>query len=271
MVKRKYHFTKATHARRLKEGRGQGDGAEYQPYIRVQDLSSRGQSNRDFGQTAQRQHDLLSKLEHRVFLIFDQSDLYDIKEQYPHPLEISIEIARQCGIRHPTHRRTKELTPITTDFLLKTPLPIGSKYVARSVKYRKDFTKPRVIEKLELERRCCERLTNDWGIITERDIDPELVRNLLWAYKFHDIDTLYPLTQDEVRRASEVLANTIVAKDIPLCDAALLSDQFLGFRNGTCLRLVRHLIASRQWRVNWSSPIVPTERLTLLSVALSTN
>jgi hypothetical protein len=271
MARRKNRFTKAAHERRLKEGRGQGDGVNYRPYIYVQDFSSLGQSNRDFGSTTGRQHDLFSKWEHRVYVVFDQSGLYDIKEQFPHPLEISIEIARQCGIRHPTDRWTKEPTPITTDLLLKIPLPIGSKYVARSVKYCKYLSRPRVIEKLELDRRCCERLTKDWGIITERDIDPEFVRNLLWAYKFRNINTLYPLTQDEVWRASEALTSTVLAKDIPLCEAALLSDQFLGFHNGTCLRLARHLIASRQWRVNLSSPIVPTERLTLLSVALSTN
>lgn len=272
MARRKYRFSKATHARRLKEGRGQGDGANYRPYIYVQDLSSRGQSNRDFGSTAGRQHDLLSKVEHRVFLVFDESGLHDIKEQLPHPLEFSIEIARQCGLRHPTHPQSKEPVPVTTDFLLKIPLPVGSKYVARSVKRFVDLAKPGIIEKLELDRRCCQRLTSDWGIITERDINYILVRNLLWAYKFRHINTLYPLSQKEVRATSEVLTNALLAKDIPLCDTALFCDKLLGLPNGTCLRLARHLIASRQWIVDLSSvAILPTERLKLRYVALSTD
>jgi hypothetical protein len=272
MARRKYGFSKATHAKRLKEGRGQGDGANYRPYIYVQDLSSCGQSNRDFGSTAGRQHDLLSKVEHRVFLVFDESGLYDIKEQLPHPLELSIAIARQCGLRHPTHPQSKELVPVTTDFLLKIPLPVGSKYVARSVKPLKYLARPRIIEKLELDRRCCQRFTNDWGIITERDINYILVHNLLWAYKFRHIKTLYPLSQKEVRANSEVLTNALLAKDAPLCDTALFCDHLLGLPNGTCLRLARHLIASRQWIVDLSSvTIVSTERLTLRYVALSTD
>jgi TnsA endonuclease N terminal/TnsA endonuclease C terminal len=272
MPRRKYRFTKATHTRRLKEGRGQGDGALYRPYIYVQDFSSRGQSNRDFGSTAGRQHDLLSKVEHRVFLVFEESDLYDIKEQFPHPLELSIAIARQCGLRHPAHPQSKELVPVTTDFLLKIPLPVGSKYVARSVKRFVDLAKPGIIEKLELDRRCCQRLTSDWGIITERDINYILVQNLLLTYKFRDVNALYPLSQKEVRATSEILTNVLLAKDIPLCDTAFFCDQLLGLPNGTCLRLARHLIASRQWIVDLSSVlIVPTERLTLRYVALSTD
>lgn len=269
MYKRKRCFTKATHERRLKEGRGQGDGPHYRPYICVQDFSSRGQSNRDFGLTTERQHDLLSKLEHRVYLVFDHSELYDIKEQYPLPLDVTVEIARQCGIRHPADRRTKEPIPITTDFLLTIPLPVGSKRVARSIKYAGDLKKRRVIEKLELERRGWQRFKTNWGLITERDVDPILVRNFLWLYKFRHIDSLYPLSHDDVRAISTVLTDSVLTKDSPLCDVALLCDRLLGLDQGTCLRLARHLISSRQWRVDMFSLITATERLILLDVALT--
>ncbi len=262
-------FTKATHQKRLKEGRGQGDGAHYLPYIYVQDFSSRGQSNRDFGLTTGRQHDLFSKLEHRVYLIFDNSGLQDIKEQYPLPLEITLEIAKQTGIRHPTDRWTKEPIPLTTDLLLTIPLPIGSKRIARSVKYTKDFASIRAIEKLELERRTWRYLNTNWGIITERDIDPVLISNLLWSYKCRHIDSLYPLSPTDVRQGAKILTQAVLAADSPLCDVALHCDQLLSFRQGTCLRLARHLIASRQWRVDMTSPIVTTKRLTVLRAALS--
>jgi hypothetical protein len=272
MPRRKRPFTKATHEKRLKEGRGQGDRAEYQPYIRVQDFSSIGQSNRDYGQTAWRQHDLFSKLEHRVSLIYDKRRLLDIKEQYPLPLEVTLEIARQCGIRHPADRWTKEPIPITTDLLLTVPLQIGSKRVARAVKPTKYLRKWRTIEKLELERRCWQHLNSGWGIITERDVNLNLVRNILWSYKFHRIGSLYPLSPDDVGMAAKMLTNTVLTKESPLCDSALYCDQLLGFRNGTCLSIVRHLIASRQWLVDMSSsPIMATNRLEIINVALAPN
>jgi len=269
MAKRSRRYTKATHNRRLKEGRGQGDGAYYKPFIYVQDFSSKGQSNRDFGLTANRQHDLFSKLEHRIYLLFDNSELIDIKEQYPLPLEATLEIGQQCGIRHPADRCTKEPIPLTTDLLLTVPLRIGSRRVARSIKYARDLRGRRVIEKLELERRFWKRSNTDWAIITERDVNPILVRNFLWVYKFRHVKSLYPLSPDGVGTICKVLTDAVLANTSPLCDAALLCDQLFELKKGTCLRLARYLIASRQWRVDMSVLIVPTERLTLLDVALT--
>lgn len=262
-------FTQGTHERRLKEGRGQGDGANYQPYIRVQDFSSRGQSNRDYSLTTSRQHDLFSKLEHRAYLIYECSSLLDIKEQKHLPLELTLEIARQCGIRHPADRWTKVPIPLTTDLVLTIPLPIGSKLAARSIKYIKYLWKPRDIEKLELERRIYQYLKIDWGIITERDVPQGLVKNLLRTYKFRAISSLYPLHLEEIRIISKALTERVISQNAPLCELALFCDRFFDLRNGTCLNIARHLIATGQWCVDLRSPITPTERLNLLHVALS--
>ena len=242
--------------------------ADYLPYIRVQDLSSIGQSNRDFGETTGRQHDFLTKLEHRVFLLFDHSGLLDIKEQYPLSLELTLEIARQCGIKHPADPRTKEPKPLITNLLLTIPLPIGSKRAARAIHYSTNLGRRR-IEILELERRSWRSLDTDWGLITERDINPNIIRGLLWTYKFRQIDSLYPLSPNDITSASQVLTKAVLAGNSPLCETALRCDQLLGFSNGSCLRLARHLIASRQWRVDMSVPLVTTVRLRLLDTSVS--
>jgi hypothetical protein len=269
MPRRKRCFNQNTHEKRLKEGRGQGDGANYQPYIRVQDISSLGQSNRDFGLTTNRQHDYLSKLEHRSHLIYDISKLLDIKEQKDIPLELSLEIARKCGIRHPADRRTKVPIPLTIDLVLTIPRPVGSVTIARSVKYTRDLWKPRVIEKLELERRSCKQLYADWGIITEIDFNWGLVKNILWSYKFREVRSLYPLRPDGVRIISKTLTAKVLAQDDPLCEAALLCDRDFELRRGTSLSIARHLVASGQWVVDMRTLIVPTERLDILHLALS--
>jgi hypothetical protein len=70
--------------KKIREGRGQGTGARYKPWITVQNLSSRGQSNREFGYKAGRQHDLLSQLELHFFWILEWSlNVIDIIEQFP--------------------------------------------------------------------------------------------------------------------------------------------------------------------------------------------
>lgn len=134
MGRRKREISEATIDKLIKEGRGQGEGQEYQPFLKVQDFSSSGQANRDFGHTTQRQHDLFSKIKHRCHVIFDYTGLHDIQEQKLIPLEKSIEIAKQCGIKHPIDVKTKRLKPLTTDFRLSIPRPIGSEIVALAVK-----------------------------------------------------------------------------------------------------------------------------------------
>jgi hypothetical protein len=269
MPRRKRGFNHNTHKKRLKEGRGQGDGAYYQPYIRVQDLSSLGQCNRDLGLTTNRQHDLFSKLEHRSYLIYDVSKLLDIKEQKDIPLDLTLEIARECGIRHPATPITKIPIPLTIDLVLTIPRPVGSVTIARSIKYVVDLSKPRAIEKLELQRRSCRQLYADWGIITENDFDWALVKNILWSYKFREVRSLYPLRPDKVSIISRTLTTKVLARDVPLCEAALLCDRDFDLRRGTSLSIARHLIASGQWVVDMRTLIVTTERLDIRRVALS--
>lgn len=57
--------------KRLKEGRGQGRGPDYKPFIYTRDVSSLGRSHRLFGSKCQRMHHLLSDLELAVFLSLD--------------------------------------------------------------------------------------------------------------------------------------------------------------------------------------------------------
>ncbi|PYS46386.1 MAG: hypothetical protein DMF68_19400, partial [Acidobacteria bacterium] len=105
--------------KRLKEGRGQGTGLDYKPWIRVQDLpATQGQRNRDFGMTVGRQYELLSKLERDYFLTVDfplsspnkpekDKRKNDIREQFPLlPIDLTIAIAEQCGIKHPVDPKT---------------------------------------------------------------------------------------------------------------------------------------------------------------------
>ena len=56
-------LTQAQIDRRLKDGRGQGQGADYKPFIYTRDVSSQGRSHRLPGSKTRRLHHLLSDLE----------------------------------------------------------------------------------------------------------------------------------------------------------------------------------------------------------------
>ena len=61
MAKRRYELTEKRIAKLQKEGRGEGFGADYQPWIRIHDFSSDGRVHRRFSQKVQRIVQLLSK------------------------------------------------------------------------------------------------------------------------------------------------------------------------------------------------------------------
>lgn len=97
----------------IKEGRGSGVGSEYKPWLKIQDVASKGRSTRLKGIKTNRQHEFLSDLERNYFYLTEYSDVVvDIREQFPLlPLEETIVIADELGIKHPTDPKTGE--PIT--------------------------------------------------------------------------------------------------------------------------------------------------------------
>ncbi|MED4588343.1 TniQ family protein [Priestia flexa] len=95
----------------IKEGRGSGIGADYKPWLNIQDVSSVGRSTRLKGIKTGRQHEFLSDLERNYFYLTEYSDfVIDIREQFPlFPLEDTIVIADELGIKHPTDPYPDEL------------------------------------------------------------------------------------------------------------------------------------------------------------------
>ena len=69
MARAKSYFSEVQIARRIKEGRGQGQGKNYMPWLTVQDVPSSGRSHRVYSHKTDRVHHLLSDLELAVFLI----------------------------------------------------------------------------------------------------------------------------------------------------------------------------------------------------------
>lgn len=58
----------------IKEGRGQGIGFEYKPWINIQDVPSLGRSTRLKGIKTGREHQFLSDMERNYFYILEYSE-----------------------------------------------------------------------------------------------------------------------------------------------------------------------------------------------------
>ena len=144
----------------IKEGRGQGIGEKYLPWIKIQDMASKGRSTRLKGIKTNRQHKFLSDLERDYFYYLEFcDDVIDIiREQYPLlPLEETLDIAEQLGIKHPLQPYSDEGFIMSTDFLITKRENGTFINLARTVKYKDNLMDKRISEKFEIERIFWER------------------------------------------------------------------------------------------------------------------
>lgn len=261
MAKRRRETTEKSIEQRLKEGRGQGTGAEYQPWLRIQDVPSQGLVHRIKGWKTGRVHHLLSKLELAYFLILEWSPhVVDIREQYPLlPLAETVALAETCGVRHPSDPVSQVPVVMTTDFLVTLAGKQGPVEQARSIKPVAALAKQRTREKLEIERRYWSLRRVDWGIVTEREIPRTLANNLELLRSYWDLSGRLALEERQLKAVEVILATYLMKPDLPLREAAARCDQRLELEAGTSLTAAYHLLATRQWQTDLNHPLDPAQ------------
>jgi hypothetical protein len=245
--------------KRISEGCGQGAGGDYKPAIQVRDFSSKGLSTQGNGWKTGRTHHFLSNLEFSYFYALEWSPIVsDIREQYPLPIEETLEIAKQCNISHPINSDTQKSNAMTTDFVVTIRQNIGIVNQARTLKYCEELQKPRVLEKLEIERRYWELRNISWGIVTEREIPDVLVENVKWLHKTFHASDLSPLSERDIYQITALLTKGVIQEKASLKDIAAECDERLGLEIGDSLSVARHLIANRKWLIDMNQPL-PTQ------------
>lgn len=253
MPKRKRKADAATIEHRINEGRGQGKGADYKPWLVIQDIPSRGLVSRVKGKKTGRIHHLFSSHEQNYFYVLDLSpSVADIREQYPLlPLEETQAIAQKLGVRHPTDPKTRSAVVMTTDFLVTNT---HNQEWARTLKYAKELEKQRTLEKLEIERLYWQARETDWGIVTEQEIPDVLVANARLLHDYHDIaDRQIP--QAEIDRIISALQELLLLDTLPFEKVVSRCDEQLGLEVGTSLVVAYHAIATHRWTPDLTQPL----------------
>ena len=185
MAKHTRKWDATVYRRYIREGRGQGNGAYYKPWITIQDFASRGMVSRVKGRTTGRIHHLMSNYETSLFYLLDWSDeVTDICEQYPLlDLPKAIEISEKAQIHYPYDPVSGFPYVMTSDFCITTPNGIET----IAVKPSSEIVKPRVQEKLEVERRYWANQEIKWRVVTEREINQTKARNIEWLAQANDL------------------------------------------------------------------------------------
>lgn len=249
MAKRKLELTEKKIQQMEKEGRGQGEGSHYKPWITIQDFPSSGLVTRGVGWKTKRIHQFLSKLERNYFYALEWNQaVVDIREQYPLIREDTMAIALDKGIKHPCDPKTDVPIVMTTDFLITVSNSKGTHYYARTIKPAKELEKARVIEKFEIERAYWESRGISWGIVTEKEIPQSLIENVEWLHSsYFNIQELPPSAMNIYKQH---MMHCIELKKKTIIDIVTEFDRTYQLEDGTGLDIFKHLIARQEIKVN---------------------
>lgn len=234
----------------IKEERGKGRGKDYQPWLTVRDLSSRGRSHRVLGHLTGRTHHFFSDTELAAFLLLEWNpDVTDIREQFPLRIEDTLSLADQANIRHPEAGGYHQI--MSSDFVVDLSTSTGPQRMAIQVKVSSDLTDQRTVEKLEIERRYWKRKGIPWYLITEKQMPPAIMANLDLLYSARVQSESLEVLFESLPIYLDVLAENPNAR---LPEVGMLVDQSYSLESGTSLARFRALAALRALTFDISIP-----------------
>jgi hypothetical protein len=251
-------WSEEKYKRFLKEGRGHGEGKDYKPWLTVQDFPSKGRCSRIFGWKTGRIHHLFTDSETRYFYLLEWEDaVIDIREHFP-LLDYIEWVQERDDLRFDMFTDKKSGTPyiISTSFLITLKAQGGKTgYMARSLKAASELEKRISLERLEIERRYWEAMGIDWGIVTNKDISAVKAKNIEWVHSARYGYADAGLTESDLAELEEAFLQRFSQSFESIRKTALGFDRDYSLDPGTGMLLFRHLIATKQMKVNMDEPI----------------
>lgn len=200
----------------------------YQPWKTVRQSNTYGQGQEIYSYLTNRTHHLYSRGERSPFFALEHhSAITEIYEQFPLPINETLEIANELNILHPGAYKERDdhggIIPaktMTSDFVVKLTRADGTeKLKVFSFKYSSALDPERSIrqarrtqEKLDLERIYWERQKVSWVLVTEQSFNPNFIYNLEYlreCYEFSDeLDVSGDFYNLVTRRLREVFIGT---------------------------------------------------------------
>lgn len=264
------NWDEATIARMRLEGRGEGEGRDYKPWIGVHDISSRGRIRRVAGIKTGREHHLFSDVEWGLFLLLERArNVVDIREQYPLERDLTLEIAAMLGIRHPCYPGTKVPTVMTVDILATQERDGNRSLVAYNAKRTEEAEDVRSLEKLEIERYYFQGMEVPHHLVFSSQLPQNTLRNLEWIRgalpKPGELEPYPDFLEENARRMAADLANRKSSGS--LAEYCSSFDIRYGLPDGAGMRLARLLMQERILMADLENPDLPSAPLSAFFVA----
>lgn len=199
----------------------------------------------------------------RLFMMLEWDD--DITEIEVNPeldyLEESLSNIDNLKLDKFRDKESGELFKLHTNFLVTFKPYRGRKeQTAISVKSLSELERKTVIEKLEIERRYWEAKGIRFAIITEKEIDKQMVNNILWVREVRNDKSI----KDKEELAEKLYYFMEGNKDIVINKLLNDFDKKEGVKEGTGIFLFRYLIALKQIIVDMKKSINLDEKINKL-------
>ena len=221
--------------------------------LKVTTFSSKGRATRIYGYKTKRIHHLQSDNQLRFFLLLEWTDLVkNIEENVElKDLEIVIDNVEDLRLDKFSDKETRQLYQLHTNFLVTTKRNNVEEQVAISVKALSEIERRTVIEKMEIERRFWKNKSIPFYVVTEKEINKQLVDNIKWVR-----ETLIDKSIESKRELAEHLYYFLQEnKQKKLNDVLAEFDDNVGTKKGTALFIFRYLIGIKEIAVDMAKNI----------------
>jgi TnsA endonuclease C terminal./TnsA endonuclease N terminal. len=221
--------------------------------LKVTTFSSKGRATRIYGYKTKRIHHLQSDNQLRFFLILEWHDkIKDIKENIElKDIEATVDNVDDLRLDKFSDKETGELFQLHTNFLITVRRNNGEEQVAISVKSLSELERRTVIEKLEIERRFWKAKGIRFYVITEKEINKQLVDNIKWVRETV-IDKSIEGKKELVERLYYFLQKNKKNKLIKVLE---LFEYEEDIKAGTALFIFRYLLATKEIEVDMEKSI----------------
>lgn len=254
-----------------KDGRGQGDFESYKGFTQIQDFGSLGRSSRIRTWKCNRVVHLLSDIETRYFYLteFDDS-VIQVKEHFPlYDFEEVVGEQEDIDIRKFKDKKTEYPYILTTTFLMTLKGSDGNTYeVARSVKASHELEKQTVIERFELIRRYFAEREIDWGLVTQKEIPLVKAKNIEWIHPARFLEETTNFSKEDISYLTRLLMESFYKNSRAIREITSSFDTQLNLEGGSGLLLLKHLLATKQLKVDMNKKIDLNQSAEVLEIVL---
>ncbi|RYV01886.1 transposase [Shewanella sp. OPT22] len=184
----------------------------YMPWNTIRQSHTFGQGQEITSRLSDRTYHLYSRGERQLFVLLEAMPyVTDIKEQYPLPINETLELASELSIKHPgaykerqNHDGVIPAKTMTSDLIVTFNLPTGEeKIVVYSFKYANALnykanprTAKRTWDKLKLERTFWEQQGFKWVLMTEQCYSSTYIYNLEYLRECFEHPELLDISDD---------------------------------------------------------------------------